>query len=202
MNSNANIIVNIIINYQLYSIIIIIYELYFTFKFGSLTNKFKYLDNNYLSDSIPSPFYIIKKISRFVDNKKINYICDLGSGYGKILNYFGNFKKISIDGIEYEKNIYIESKKLENNKIKVFNKDFFEFDFNTKNYSLLILNDPLKKTTDLEKIIIKLLSLNKNFFFVFINLSEDKINIAKKYFVFLDMNIFSNSKNYFICKKK
>ena len=194
--------INIIINYRFYSITIIIYELYFIFKFGSLTNKLKYLNDNYLSDSIPANFYVIKKISKFTDKNNINYICDLGSGYGKILNYFGNHKKINIDGIEYEKKIYLESKKLENNKIKFFNNNFFEFDFAEKNYSLLILNDPLKKTTDLEKITKKLISLNKNFFYVFINLSKDKINIIKKYFIILEFDIYSNSRNYFICKKK
>ena len=122
-------ITNTILNYQLYAILIIVYEIYFILKFNSKLNKFKYLDNNYLSDSIPCSFYILKKISNFVDKNNISSICDLGSGYGKILYYFGNIKNISIDGIEYDESIYNESKNLENENIKIYNNDIFNFNF-------------------------------------------------------------------------
>ena len=195
-------ILNTIINYRLYSIIIIIYEIYFILKFSSKLNKFKLLNHDYLSDSIPCSFYILSKISKFVKINKITSICDLGSGYGKILYYFGNIKKIYIDGIEYDNSIYKESRELENEKIKVYNNNFFKFNFSKKNYNLLILNDPLKKHEDLEKFVNLIKLINKSFFLVFINLSQNKIKIIEKNFFILNKKIFSNSRNYFLVKNK
>ena len=40
-------------NYQLYSIPILSYELIFYFRYNNTFNKFKYLNSNFLSDSIP-----------------------------------------------------------------------------------------------------------------------------------------------------
>jgi len=193
---------NTILNYRLYSIVIIVYEIYFILKFSSKLNKLKYLNNDYLSDSIPCSFYILCKISNFVKKNRIKFICDLGSGYGKILYYFGNIKKIYIDGIEYESSIYNESKKLENEKIKVYNNDFFKFNFKEKNYNLLILNDPLKKPDDLEKLINLLKLTNKNHFLIFVNLSHNKIKIIEKNFLILSKKEFSNSRNYFFVENK
>ena len=195
-------ITNTILNYQLYAILIIVYEIYFILKFNSKLNKFKYLDNNYLSDSIPCSFYILNKISNFVDKNNISSICDLGSGYGKILYYFGNIKNISIDGIEYDESIYNESKNLENENIKIYNNDIFNFKFEKKNYNLLILNDPLKNSNDLKKIIKKINLLNENLYVVFINLSYKKVEIIKNNFIILDEKKFSGTRNYFFAQNK
>ena len=58
-----------------------------------------------------------------------------------------------IDGIELDKNIYQFSKSLENDKINILNENILEFDLNSKNYDLFILNDPFKQISDLEKIV-------------------------------------------------
>ena len=84
---------NIIINYRLYFIPILIYELYFYIFYNKNYNKFKYLDSNFLSDSIPCPYFFLKKIEDYIQKKNIELICDLGSGYGKILYFFGKICK-------------------------------------------------------------------------------------------------------------
>ncbi len=57
-----------------------------------------------------------------------------------------------IDGVELEKEIYIESIKLKNNNIKIFNENILNFNVSNK-YELFIINDPLKKEEDLNKLI-------------------------------------------------
>ena len=75
-------------------------------------------------------------------------------------------------------------------KIKVYNSDFFNFNFKEKNYNLLILNDPLKKPEDLEKLINLLKLINKNHFLVFVNLSHNKIKIIENNFLILSKKEF------------
>ena len=96
----------IITNYNFYSLIIIINELYYFFKFKNKFNEFKYLKSKYQSDPIPCSFYALKFIEKKLINQKITRICDLGSGYGKVLFYFGRIKKYKIDGIELNKELY------------------------------------------------------------------------------------------------
>ncbi len=70
----------------------------------------------------------------------------------KILYYLGILNNYKIDGVELEKEIYIESIKLKNNKIKIFNENILNFNVSNK-YELFIINDPLKKEEDLNKLI-------------------------------------------------
>ena len=194
-------IISTILNYKFYAIPIVFNEIYFNLSFDNKFNKFKYFDDKYLSDSIPCPYYLLKKINNFINKNQIKYVCDLGSGYGKILYFIGNIKNIYIDGIEFERSIFEESKKLENKKIKVYNQDIFNFRFEEKNYDLLILNDPLKNPKDLSKILNNINNLDYNFFLIFINLSFDKKNIVKEKFEIIYKKEFSKTRNYIICRK-
>ena len=195
-------IISTILNYKFYAIPIVFYEIYFNLIFDRKLNKFKYFNDKYLSDSIPCSYYLLKKINNFISKNQIKYVCDIGSGYGKILYFIGNVSETYIDGIELEKSVFDESKKLESDKIKVYNKDIFSFRFDNKNYDLLIFNDPLKKPEDLSKILKNINNLSYNFFLIFINLSFDKKNIVKELFEIIYKEEFSDTRNYMICKKK
>ena len=202
MRKYLKVFVEILINYHIYSIPILIFEIFFYIKYPNKYNKFKYSSNNILSDSIPCPFYFLKKIEKFLKNKKIQHILDLGSGYGKALYFFGKVKKFKIDGIELDKKIYIESLSLKNNNINVFNKNILQFDFFSKKYELFIINDPLKKFSDTKKLINKILRIKKKKYLVLINLSKEKSNYIKKYLKVSDKLEISLKRNiYFCCKK-
>ena len=202
MRKYLKVFVEILINYHIYSIPILIFEIFFYIKYPNKYNKFKYSSNNILSDSIPCPFYFLKKIEKFLKNKKIQHILDLGSGYGKALFFFGKVKKFKIDGIELDKKIYIESLSLKNNNINVYNKNILQFDFFNKKYELFIINDPLKKFSDSKKLINKILRIKKKKYLVLINLSKEKSNYIKKYLKVSDKLEISLKRNiYFCCKK-
>ena len=83
------IISNIFKNYRFYSINVLFYELIFLIFYNHRYNKFKYLESDFLSDSIPCPFLFLKKIERFTYKNNVQNVCDLGSGFGKILYFFG-----------------------------------------------------------------------------------------------------------------
>ena len=202
MLNNIRALYHIILNYHFYTIPIIINEILFNFKYDKNLNNFKYLKSNFLSDSIPCPFTFLKRIKSFIEKKNINFICDLGSGYGKVLYFFGKINQYKIDGIELDKDIYRISKSLENERINILNQNILDFDLNSKNYNLFILNDPLKKRDDLKKIVEKLKLIKRNCYFVFINLTPDKTKIINSNLEVIDSYIISNSKNIYFTKPK
>ena len=202
MRKYLKVFVGILINYHIYSIPILIFEIFFYVKYPNKYNKFKYSNNNFLSDSIPCPFYFLKKIEKFLKKKNIRYICDLGSGYGKALYFFGKIKKYKIDGIELDKKIYIESLNLKNNNINLYNKNILKFNFFKKKYELFIINDPLKKFFDFKKIINKILKIKKKKYLVLVNLSKEKSNYIKKHLKILDKVEISLKRNIYFCAKK
>lgn len=202
MLNNIRALYHIILNYHFYTIPIIINEILFNFKYDKNLNNFKYLKSNFLSDSIPCPFTFLKIIKSFIEKKNINLICDLGSGYGKVLYFFGKINQYKIDGIELDKDIYRISKSLENERINILNQNILDFDLNSKNYNLFILNDPVKKRDDLKKIVEKLKLIKRNCYFVFINLTPDKTKIINSNLEVIDSYIISNSKNIYFTKPK
>ncbi len=196
-------IVDILINYNFFSIPILISELFFFLRYKNQYNKFKYLNSNFLSDSIPCPFYFLKIIEKFIKKNKIKYICDLGSGYGKTLYFFGKIKNYYIDGVELDREIYFDSLNLNCKKIRIYNQNILTFNLFKKKYDLLIVNDPLKKVSDFKKLISNIIKVgNKKIYIVLINLDQKKIFVVIKYLKILDRIQISENKNIFFCVKK
>ena len=196
-------IVDILINYNFFSIPILISELFFFLRYKNQYNKFKYLNSNFLSDSIPCPFYFLKIIEKFIKKNKIKYICDLGSGYGKTLYFFGKIQNYYIDGVELDREIYFDSLNLNCKKIRIYNQNILTFNLFKKKYDLLIVNDPLKKVSDFKKLISNIIKAgNKKIYIVLINLDQKKIFAAIKYLKILERVQISGNKNIFFCVKK
>tara|TARA_B110000240_G_scaffold95308_1_gene108008 strand:- start:58 stop:666 length:609 start_codon:yes stop_codon:yes gene_type:complete len=186
-------------NYHFYSIPVLLNEALFHLQYNTAVNKFKYLNDDFLSDSIPCSYFFLKKIKKFLIKRNINHLCDLGSGYGKVLYFFGNINNYKIDGIELDREIYLESALLKNNNITVYNENILNFDLSTKNYDLFIINDPLKKYDELLILITKIKKLYTKSYMVFINLDEKKIEIVKNNLRIVDSFIISRSRNIFFC---
>ena len=192
----------ILVNYNFYSIPVLIFEIFFYIKYPDKYNKFKYYNSKFLSDPIPCSFYFLKKIEKFLNKKKIRHICDLGSGYGKVLYFFGKIKNYNIDGVELDKEIYIESLSLKNNNINIYNNNILKFNISNKKYGLFIINDPFKKFSDLKKLINNILKIKKKKYLVLINLSKEKSNYIKKNLKVLDKIEISSKRNIYFCSNK
>ena len=186
-------------NYHFYSIPILINEVTFHTKYNSSFNKFKYLNSDFLSDSIPCSYFFLKKIKKFIIKKSIRSSCDLGSGYGKILYYLGVLNNFKINGVELEKEIYLESVILKNKNIKIFNEDILKFECSNSRYNLLIMNDPLKKKNDLQKLILKIKKNKKKIYLIFINLNSKKLSLVLKNLKILESLIISKNRNILFC---
>ena len=186
-------------NYQFYSIPILINEAIFYIRYNSTFNKFKYLNSNFHSDSIPCPYFFLKKIKNFMIKKNIQSSCDLGSGYGKIVYYLGVLNNFKIDGVELKKEIYLESTSLNNDNIKIFNEDILEFEWSNSKYNLFIMNDPLKQKKDLQKLILKIKKNYEKTYLIFINLNPKKLSLVLENLRILDSLIISKSRNILFC---
>tara|TARA_B100001093_G_C26526267_1_gene883962 strand:+ start:238 stop:846 length:609 start_codon:yes stop_codon:yes gene_type:complete len=191
---------HIIKNYNFYSIPVLIREAEFYLKYNKKYNRFKYQDSNFLSDSIPCPHYFLLKIKSFIIERNINFLCDLGSGYGKILYFFGNINNYKIDGIELDKEIFNFSKQLESEKIKIINQNILDFDLSNSQYDLLIINDPLKTNEDLNRLIQNIKKQYKNKYIVFINIDQNKIITIKKNLNIIQNYKISKNKNLLFCE--
>ena len=185
-------------NYQFYSFLILLNEAIYYQRYNNAFNKFKYLNSNYFSDSIPCSYFFLKKIKKFIIKNNIKFSCDLGSGYGKILYYLGVLNDFKIDGVELEKEIYLESVKLKNNNIQIFNENILNFNTNNK-YQLLIINDPLKKDEDLNRLIQNIKKNYSKIFLVFINLNQKKLNYVISDLKINESLIISKSRNILFC---
>ena len=193
-------ILDIFKNYKLYSFQVLFYELIFITIYKRKFNKFEYLNSNFLSNSIPCPFFFLKIINKFIIKKNLKQLCDLGSGFGKVVYYFGKIIKLKIDGVELENEIYKYSKVLEDKNIKIYNENILKFDLKKKKYDLFILNDPLKKKHDLLKLILILKKKCPKAFFVFVNLDKYKQVLILNNLKIIENFKISKNKNVFICK--
>ena len=162
-------------------------------------NKFKYLNSKFQSDSIPCSYYFLKKIKKFISKNNIDYFCDLGSGYGKILYFFGILNRYKIDGVELDKEIYLDSLNLKNDNIKIYNEDILKFDLANTRYDLFILNDPLKKKDDLDKLILKIKASYKQGYVILINLDQDKLKCVFENLNIVELTIISKTRNIIFC---
>ena len=190
---------NVFKNYKLYSLPILFYEVIFNLNYNKNYNKIKYLKSNIFSDSIPCPYFFLKKIKLFINKNDINTICDLGSGYGKILYYFGKICKYKIDGVEIDYNIFKQSKFLQSKNIRILNYDITKFDLNKNRYDLLILNDPVKKIKDFNSIITKIKKLKYKCFVILINLTPKKSKALQNKMKILKAEKISLNRNIYYC---
>ena len=190
----------IVKNYNFYVIPVLISETKFFLKYDKSFNKFKYLDSEFLSDSIPCSHFFLIKIKKFIDKRNISHLCDLGSGYGKILYFFGNLNNYKIDGVELEKKIYEHSKKLDNYNIKIFNEDILKFDLTNVQYDFFIINDPLKQNKDFLELIHKIKKKYKKIFIVFININQEKMQYVNDNLKTVDSLIISQNTNLLFCE--
>ena len=190
---------DILKNYRFYSFIILINEIMFQLMHNKEFNKFKYLNSKFQSDSIPCSYFFLKKIKKFILKNNINYLCDLGSGYGKILYFFGILNRYKIDGVELDKEIYLDSLNLKNHNTKIYNEDILKFDLVNNRYDLFILNDPLKKKGDLDKLILRIKESYNQGYVIFINLDRDKLKSVFENLNIIESILISKTRNIIFC---
>ena len=169
----TNYFLNFIKSYRNIFFNVFLFELFFSIKFKDCLNNIVIHNNKHRTDTVPCVYYFLFKISKFIKKEKIKSIIDIGSGLGRIVNYIYHQNKIKCYGIEFDKNTYKKSLKLSNKKIKIYNGDALEFDFNKTKFECFILVDPFKKNYHKKRFLNKLLKLKqKKIFVILINFKQ------------------------------
>ena len=169
----TNYFLNFIKSYRNVFFKVFLFELFFAIKFKDFFNNIVIHNNEYRTDTVPCVYYFLFKISKFIKKEKIKSIIDIGSGLGRIVNYIYHQNKIKCYGIEFDKNTFKKSLELSNKKIKIYNTDALEFDFDKKKFECFILVDPFKKNYHKKRFLNKLLRLKqKKKFVILINFKQ------------------------------
>ena len=140
---------------------VLFYEIFFSLKYREFKPRIKIQNNNFITDTIPCIYYFLFNISKFIKKNNIQSVVDLGSGFGRIINFINNENKIKSIGIEIDKDVYRQSIQLKSEKVKIYNNDILKIDLSKFKSECFILNDPLKKEKNKKKLRNKIKKLKK-----------------------------------------
>ena len=141
---------NFIRSYRRILFKVIFYEIFYSIKTKELVPKMKLQNNQYRTDTIPCVLFFTK-ISIFLKKNKIDSVVDVGSGYGRIVNFISKYNDIIAHGIEYDSELHKSSLKTKEKKVNLYCGDIFNFDLENFNSICFILNDNLKKNENKKK---------------------------------------------------
>ena len=102
---------NFINSYRRILLKVIFYEVFYSIKFNQFIPQMKVQGSKYRTDTIPCIFFFLNEISKFIKKNKINSIVDVGSGFGRIVNFISTYNDIKAHGIEYDNELYKKSLK-------------------------------------------------------------------------------------------
>lgn len=148
-----NNIIRILKSYKLHLFVIMLFEITNIIK-GFKGNKYHFSKNNSMSDDIPCPYYFLFKINNIIKNYKVKTFLDLGSGSGRIIDYFN--KKLArkkFIGIEFYRSQFDYCKSIFNKSknIKIYNKDFTKINLSKYKSDCIFLNNPFRKESNFLK---------------------------------------------------
>ena len=193
------IVFNMLMSYGSWLPQLLFFEIYYLLK-GYKRNSAKHLNNDRFTDNIPCPYFFLHKLKFFFLNTEIKSFVDLGCGDGRSIFFFNKQLKINFYGIEYDPFVYANCKKLFDNheNIQIVNGDIMSFKFLEYNNDCFFIGDPLKKKSDFDMLIKKIIENNiKNkIYFILVNIDENKREVFGKYKL-LD-SFRRNNKGYYI----
>jgi len=106
----------------------------------------------------------------------------LGSGHGRLANFFSCNINARIYGYEFNEYNFKRSIEIKNKKVIIKKRNILKINKEIDNIDCFVLSDPLKYKIDLKKVIkkIKEIKKNKKYYIIFININENKNKIINK----------------------
>ena len=153
----------------------IIFEIYFSLKNLELKPNIKIHKSNFSTCTIPCIYYFLFEISKFIKQKKIHSVTDLGSGYGRVVNFISDENKVNVYGVELNYTVYKKSLSLKKPKVKLYYDNILKINLSKFNSECFILIDPLKRRKDIKKLIEKIKKTKrkkKHLFIVSVNMDK------------------------------
>ena len=135
------------------------FEIFYSVVFKELLPKIKIQNNSKRTDTVPCIYYFLHEISKFIKEKEITSVVDIGSGYGRVVNFISKINKIRCYGIEYDEDVFRFASKIKNKNVKLYCGDAFNFNLKRFKSKCFILVDPFKKAKDNKQFISKIKKL-------------------------------------------
>ncbi len=134
---------------------VLFFEIIYSIRFKEFLPKIKIQNNLTRTDTVPSIYFFLYEISKFIKNNNIKSIVDVGSGYGRVVNFISSINKIKSYGIEFDAEVHRSALKIKRKNVKLYNGDIFKFDIKKFNSKCFILVDPFQKIKDRNKFLSK-----------------------------------------------
>ena len=97
---------NFIKSYHKIFLKVLFFEIFYTLRFKEFLPKIKVQNNSIRTDTVPSIYYFLHVISKFIKKNNIKSVVDIGSGYGRVVNFISTLNGIRSIGVEYDKNVH------------------------------------------------------------------------------------------------
>ena len=66
---------------------VLYFEIFYSIYFKELLPKIKIQNSSTRTDTVPCVYYFLHEISKFIKKNDIKSIIDIGSGYGRVVNF-------------------------------------------------------------------------------------------------------------------
>jgi SAM-dependent methyltransferase len=156
------------------------YEIIYSIKYLEFGSHLTVTEDKGATDSIPSTYYFVKRISDFINDNDIKSVADFGCGLGRITNFLDDSTSAKVSGYELNTKIYRKSLKRKNKQVRLFNKNILDINFVKKNIQCFVMVDPFiksKDTINFQKKIISSFSKKKNkYYLITVNIKQKLIN--------------------------
>lgn len=151
-----NYFINFIKSYYKIFFKVFYYEIFYSIKFKEIIPQIKVQNNSRRTDTVPSVYYFLHEISKFIKKKNIKAVIDIGSGYGRVVNFISTINNIKCYGIEYDKEVFNSANKNKKNNVTLYCADVLNFNFKKIKSNSFILVDPFQKIKDRNKFLNKI----------------------------------------------
>ena len=142
----TNYFLNFVRSYHNIFLKVLFFEIFYSIRFKEIIPKIKVQNDSKRTDTVPCIYYFLYEISKFIKKNKIRSIVDVGSGFGRVVNFISTQNRIKSYGIEFDKEVYETANRFKKKRVYLYCSDVLKFDLKTLNSKCFILNDPFKKT--------------------------------------------------------
>ena len=146
---------NFIRSYHRIFLKVLFFEIFYSILFREFIPKIKVHNNSNRTDTVPCVYYFLHEISKFLRKNRIKSVVDIGSGYGRVVNFISSINRIKSYGIEYDKEVFKVANKFKKKNVNLYCGDVFNFDIKKFKSKCYILVDPFKKVNDRNKFLSK-----------------------------------------------
>ena len=157
---------------------VLYFEIFYSIYFKELLPKIKIQNSSTRTDTVPCVYYFLHEISKFIKKNDIKSIIDIGSGYGRVVNFISLKNKIKCYGIEYDKEVHKYALKIKKRKVNLYCGNVLTFNIKKLKSKCFILFDPFKTLKDNKEFLYKVKKIypKKKKYIISINNSKEQFS--------------------------